>query len=221
MTITSFDSIEHLNQYCYTNFINSDPLRNSDYNLNFKLYPLDSIAADVIINGNYSFVRSYAGSYTDFVTNYINTASSSEILRILELYSSYTEEFPVYLYPYSRKDFIETYFVDLVPTLSSSVFDLLKSTGRINQIGAGQGKALVIKPSLLTEEHLSSLPSVKSTEEIISSINSELSLLTQSLSNTEYLMNKIAEKDQVIESLQAQILELNSKINQAYQTTWR
>ena len=221
MTITSFNDIETLNQYCYTNFINSDPFRNPDNTLNIRLFPLDAISANVIATGEYSYLRSYTGSYSDLVANFSPTSAPSEILRILELYSPYNEEAPVYLYPYSKKDFIDTYFSDLVPTLSSAIFDFLKSTGRIIQIGAGQGKALVIKPSLLNEEHLACLPSVKSPDQIISSINSDLSLLSQTLFDTQYLINKIAEKDQVIELLQAQIVELNSKINHVYQTTWR
>ena len=95
------------------------------------------------------------------------------------------------------------------------------TTGRIIQIGTGQGKAFVIKPNHFTDVHYSSLPIVKDPEELISSIQSSVSLISEYTNNINWLIEVIEDKNEIISEMQEQINELNNRIYSMYQTTWR
>ena len=224
MIINTLNDLDQVNQICYQQFLDLDP--NKNYDSSFNFIPFDYIASNIVATGNYTSLRNFTENfesytYRDWFTAQPQVVYTSEIARILDLYSQYSDDSPVYLYPSSKKEFIQTYFANVTPTLSSYLFDLMKSTGRLIQIGAGQGKALIIKPSLFTEFHLSSAPSDRVPSEIISSIINDLSLLSSSLLDVDYYIQQINKKDEIIDSLNKYIENLSSQINHAYQTTWR
>lgn len=219
MIINTLDDLSQVNQVCYQQFIDLDP--NKNYDSSFNFIPFDYAAANIVVTGNYASLKNCSSTYRDWFTSQPQVIYTSEIARIIDLYSQYSDDSPIYLYPSSKKDFLETYFSNLTPTLSSYLFDLMKSTGRIIQIGAGQGKAFIIKPSLFTEFHLSSNPSTKTPSQVISSITEDLALLSSSLVDIDYYIEQINKRDEIIDSLNKHIETLHSQVNHAYQTTWR
>jgi hypothetical protein len=219
MIINTLNDLDQVNQICYQQFLDLDP--NKNYDSSFNFIPFDFIASNIVATGNYNSLKNCTDTYREWFTAQPQVIFTSEIARIIDLYSQYSDDSPVYLYPSSKKEFIETYFANIIPTLSSYLFDLMKSTGRLIQIGAGQGKAFIIKPSLFTEFHFSSAPSGKLSSEIISSITNDLSLLSSSLIDIDYYIEQINKKDEIINSLNNYIESLNSQINHVYQTTWR
>jgi hypothetical protein len=137
------------------------------------------------------------------------------------LYAPSSEGIDYFFFPFSKKEFISTFFSDLLPSISESIFNLLKSSGRITQIGAGSGKAFVIKSQEFTESHLEMISTTNSPEEILSQISLSISHLSNSLVDNSYLLNQLDLKDLKIKELNQQIDDLNKKIYSVYQTTWR
>jgi hypothetical protein len=220
MTITNISSLEELNKICYDDFVNENSLTKFNH---FTAYIINKS-----IIPQFKTALSQGQSLGQFVVNLSDQTgvathemtTSAESIATYELYTSgFTGE--AYFIPLSRKDFIASYFSDVAPQLSDSIFDLMKSTGRLIQIGSGGGKAFVLKPTQFTEVHLQSLPVSKTTEELLDAAQDIVDLLKLQLKDNNYYVQKLAEKDEIISNLQNHISELNNKINQVYQTTWR
>lgn len=215
MVINSIESLDQLNDLCCDQFLNSD------------LISFDLVSAYVINNNLCSSLRANLAnqSYSDYSQEilrlYPDLISNIDTLSTFETYAPVIDGVDYYFYPYSSKDFLAKFFADLIPTLRDSLFNLMKSTGRITQIGGGSGKAVVIKTQKMAQAHFDSLPKQITPHEAIVNINDSLSSIQSYISNAEYLMDIIQEKDNLIDSLNAQIAELNNKVLSVYQTTWR
>ena len=109
----------------------------------------------------------------------------------------------------------------MTPQLSEVVFDLMKSTGRLVQIGSGGGKAFVLKPIQFNQTHFESLPVFSTPEQLLDIAQGAIESLKLQIKDVDYYVEKIVEKDEIIAQLTQHIVELNNKINQVYQTTWR
>ena len=221
--ITNIDNLETLNSVTHQRFSSEDNTKSIDFNY---------LAAYVINTGDYSRFRSHItndsslSDYSDLIleeTSSTLTAfcTSSSIIATLELYAPISEGVDYFFFPFSKKEFISTFFSDLLPSISESIFNLLKSSGRITQIGAGSGKAFVIKSQEFTESHLEMISTTNSPEEILSQISLSISHLSNSLVDNSYLLNQLNQKDLKIQELNQEIIDLNKKIYSVYQTTWR
>lgn len=216
--ITQITNLDELNSLLYTRLINPHPLK-----LDFDLR-----AAFVINNSLYSNLRSSllnGSTYEQFIdsTTFTSAEDLPSLLSTCELYgwSNTSPSNTIFFYPYSSKNFYSDFYSDLTPSLYSSVMSLLKSTGRISQIGTGYGKAFIIKPQLMGDIHFQSLPTPVDPNNIIQSIQTISNSLSSYVEDTNYLLSIIEQKDQTIQYLQNQIDLLNKKINSVYQTTWR
>jgi hypothetical protein len=219
--ITNIDNLETLNSITYQRFSSEHNTKSTEFNC---------LAAHVINTGDYSRFRSYLADgsslsdYSDLIsedTSLTALCTSSSIISTLELYAPSSEGIDYFFFPFSKKEFISTFFSDLLPSISESIFNLLKSSGRITQIGAGSGKAFVIKSQEFTESHLEMISTTNSPEEILSQISLSISHLSNSLVDNSYLLNQLDLKDLKIKELNQQIDDLNKKIYSVYQTTWR
>lgn len=221
--ITNIDTLEILNSVTCQRFSSEDNLKSIDFNY---------LAAYVINAGDYSRFRSYIANdnslsnYSDLILNENSTTlealcMSPSIVSTLELYAPYSEGVDYFFFPFSKKEFISTFFSDLLPSISDSIFNLLKSSGRITQIGAGSGKGFVIKSQEFTESHLEMISNINSPEEIVSQIALSISHLSNSLVDNSYLLDQLHQKDIRIQELNQEIIDLNKKIYSVYQTTWR
>jgi hypothetical protein len=218
MITFSIESLEQLNNIAYYNF-------NPD--LNTKLIPFDAASAYVIDHNQFAALRTVlnsGSSYADYVHT-LNGLSSDAINSCIATYDLYCPNSdsaaPVYFYPYSSKDFFPDFFPTVLPTLRNALFELLKSTGRIIQIGGGSGKAFVVKPQLMTEAHMTSLPAYVDPTVSINSMSFLVNSLSTYVNDNQFLYQMLEEKDNQIHFLMNQITELNNKITSAYQTTWR
>jgi hypothetical protein len=215
MIISSIDSLQQLNQISYDQFLESD------------LINFDLVSAHIINNNMYSNLRSalQIESYSNFsnrlITEYSIELATSETLATFETYAPVADGVNYYFYPYSIKEFTAQFFSNIVPSLSESIINLMKSTGRIIQIGGGSGKAIIIKTQPMTQVHFDSIPKQTSPHQSILEINNAVSSLNSYIQNNEYLHKVIEEKDQTIAQLHSQIDELNRKVLSVYQTTWR
>ena len=220
MIIFSIDSLEELNNAVYYNF-------NPD--LNTKLIPFDAASAYIIDNNQFQALRivlNSGSSYSDYLHT-LSALSSHAITNCIATYDLYcpnpdsTSYAPVYFYPYSSKEFFPDFFPNVLPTLRNALFELLKSTGRIIQIGGGSGKGFVIKPQLMTEAHMTSIPPYVNPTVSIQSMSFLVDSLSTYVNDNQFLYQMMQEKDNQIHFLMNTIAELNNKINSAYQTTWR
>lgn len=220
MIIFSIESLEELNNNAYYNF-------NPD--LNSKLIPFDAVCAYVIDHNQFQPLRTVlnsGSSYVDYVHTLISLSSDviSSCIATYDLHCpnpNATSYAPVYFYPYSSKDFLPDFFPNVLPTLRNALFELLKSTGRIIQVGGGSGKGFVIKPQLMNEAHMTSLPPYINPAISIQSMSFLIDSLSTYVIDNQFLYQMMEEKDNQIHFLMNQIAELNNKINSAYQTTWR
>lgn len=217
MIMNTISDLETLNTISCSQFTDSE---------NIKVIPFDALCAYVINNNLYASLRTHLESGLTY-EEYKNSDSVSsfnledlDVIATLELYSPQNSS-SVFLFPYSKKEFIINFLSNLTPTLSDFLYELMKSTGRLIQIGGGAGKAIVIKPSPMNESHLASIPVYNSPEQIIESIISSAQTLKEVLADKDYYLNIISEKDQIIEKLSQEIVSLNNKIYSVYQTTWR
>lgn len=220
MTITSFSSLEELNTHCYNRFIEDESM------LQFNHYTAHIISEDLITNFRNYLLNSR--TLAEFISDYCeqNSTDSSVIIstpNTVTTYDLYTAGFSgsVYFVPFSKKDLISAYFAHLTPQLAESVFDLMKSTGRLIQIGGGGGKAFILKPIEFTQSHYDSLPVFHTPEQSITILQGALDSLKVHLKNDDYYHTIIAQKEEEIARLNEHILELNKRITQVYQTTWR
>jgi len=216
MIITSIDTLDQLNAISYSQFLESD------------LIPFNLVSAYVINNNLYGNLRSalQIESYSDFSLRLIDAnldggAYSAETLATFETYAPLADGVNYYFYPYSIKEFTAQFFSSIVPSLAESIINLMKSTGRITQIGGGSGKAIIIKTQPMTDVHLQSIPKTVSPQESILGISDALASLNSYIRNNEYLYEVIDQKDQLIIALREEINQLNNKIISVYQTTWR
>jgi hypothetical protein len=212
--ISSIDSLDQLNQISYSQFLESD------------LIHFDLVSAYIINNNMYANLRTALSveSYHDFssrlVTEYYTALSSSETLATFETYASATDVLS-YFYPYSIKEFTSQFFANVLPTLAETVISLMKTTGRIIQIGGGSGKAIIIKPQLMTDVHFQSIPKTVSPQDSILEIKNAVASLSSYVQDNQYLYDIINQKDQLIIALREEINQLNNKVLSVYQTTWR
>jgi len=221
MIVDRINDLEHLNALAYNVFL--DDQRND-------LIPYDTYCAYVIKTNSYTALRNSISSGVNFSSykeqlhqqepNLSTLLLNNDVLSLLELYNPSGSD-SIYFYPFNKNTFIQSFFPSVVPTLSSHIFDLLKSTGRIIQIGSGLGKSFIINPSLLTQSHFDSMPVAPSVSDIVSLINNSLSDLTSIVSDKQFYLDQIAKRDQIIDQLNQEIAALNNKIGFAYQTTWR
>jgi hypothetical protein len=215
MIISSIDSLDQLNKLSYHQFLESD------------LINFDLVSAHVINNNMYSNLRNalQIESYHDFsyrlLNEYSTELATSETLATFETYAPVADGVNYYFYPYSSKDFTAQFFSNVVPSLSEIIINLMKSTGRIVQIGGGSGKAIIVKTQLMTQVHFDSIPKQVSPHQAILEINNSIVSLNSYIQNNEYLNKIIEQKDQTIADLNSQIDELNKKVLSVYQTTWR
>lgn len=218
MIILSFNDLTSLNHYVYDRFVDDS---------NTHIIPFDMYCAYVIKNELYNSLRSHIDSgqpYSEFKNTIsqlgVDPSTNLDVVSIFETYSPIGSS-NVYLFPYSKKDFVSTYFPNLTPSYSSALYDLMKSTGRLVQIGGGSGKAIVLRLSPMTQSHFDSLPNMTDPYTLLNTIDSTVSSLRTAIVDTEYYISEINKRDKIIEILNLEIETLNSKISQAYQTTWR
>lgn len=220
MTIVSISSLEELNEITYNSFINNESL------VQFNHFSAYIISAELITQFRNAVLN--GGTLGSFIATHSQESNvsldemnnSSESVAVYDLYTSGFSN-QAYFIPFSKKDFISSYFSNMTPQLADSVFNLMKTTGRLIQIGAGGGKAFVLKPIQFTETHFQSLPVFKTTEQLLDIAQEAIDSLKSQVKDADYYLQKLAEKDEIIDQLNQQILELNNRINQAYQTTWR
>lgn len=220
MTITSFSSLEELNTHCYNRFIEDESM------FQFNHFTAYIISEDLITQFRNYLLNSR--TLSEFITDHcqnlgIDSSTIPSISSTVTTYDLYTAGFnsSVYFIPFSKKDLISAYFSHLTPQLAELVFDLMKSTGRLIQIGGGGGKAFILKTIEFNQSHYESLPTFHTPEESINILQDALDSLKVHLKNDEYYHAVITQKDEEISRLNQHILELNNKITQVYQTTWR
>lgn len=216
--ITQIDSLDLLNSIAHERLVSDHP---------FKL-SFDLRAAYVINNSSYSTLRSSlinGLTYSQYIdsTSFYSIEDISSLLSTSELYG-WNDNTPInsiFFYPFSLKNFYSDFYSDLTPSLYSALLTLLKTTGRIVQIGTGYGKSLIIKPQIMSDVHLQTLPSAVDPSKMIQSIQSVATSLSTYIEDNNYLLSVIEEKNNTINYLNNQIEELNKRLNLVYQTTWR
>jgi hypothetical protein len=188
------------------------------------------------LNAAYAIKNSLITSYR----NYYNSDSSEIFITynnpqvdynlvindhsLLDVYNTYAPASSThsYFYPFPRQKFIDTFLSQTTPTIANSIFDSLIQLGMLKQIGSGNGKAFVFNYREITQEEFDSLVFPSSNPaEIINIVKDNISVLSSSIQDFNYLVDEIKQRDDIIDSLRNEIQSLNNKILSLYQTTWR
>lgn len=206
--ITNIESVEELNYIAYFPFM----LERND------LLKFDTKISYVFNNDLYSVLRT---SIKNNIPLEQLIVFNSENLSTPEIISTLDANVEKFLFPFSKKKFYQTFLSNIIPTLADSVYNLLKSTNRINPIGSGLHKAYIIdcKPfeTIPVFEDLTSIDPKSVSSALISSVTS----LTDYINNAAFYEEQISQRDKIIEQLLIENQQIRQQIYSAYQTTWR
>lgn len=218
MILFSISTLEDLNDIAYQSLLTPTP----------RYLPFTDLSAWVIYNSQFKDFRKsvlngqsnedYIDSIDPSVYTY-DVGHNAELTALSESYCANATD--VFFYPFGKKEFILDFFSSLIPTLAESLYEMMNQSGRIVQIGTGNGKALVIRPSEFTETHLSSLPQLNDPLSSLQTIMSSIQDIQNFVVNFNYILQIIDAKDSQINELTQKIKDLDNKVYSMYQTTWR
>jgi len=207
--IKNIESVEELNEIAYFPFIEERK----------ELVKFDARIAYIVNKGLYSPLRNAIKNNIPLEQLVIFDEVVFSTLNDLVV-PTLNNNLGKTLFPFSKKVFYNTFFSETIPTLSDSLYNLLKVTQRITPIGSGLHKAYIIdaKPfdSIPTLEEVSINP-----ESVSSTLTSAVSSLTSYIDNAAFYEEKIIQRDKIIQQLLIEIEEIKKQVYSAYQTTWR
>lgn len=131
MLITSFSNLDALNNYFDTICANSSCIQ------------LDSHIDYIIRTNDIQVLRDYL--LEDAALEDLHNYASIKAATKLDTITEYISDYPVYVFPNSTTKFKREIFTNLLPSLSTTLYQHLKISGRISQLGSGSGQAVFIK----------------------------------------------------------------------------
>jgi hypothetical protein len=206
--IKNFDSIEEINSVIYNPFTVS----------RVDVLTIDSKIAYVIQNDLFTNLRKSIKNnipLSDLIAFNDEVLNSESIQYLVQAYAEKQ------IYPFSRKEFYSTFLSNVVPSLADVLYDHMKLTNRIKPIGSGQHKGYIITPIEYTDNETIATPIRPDAKQLCENIIDSVQALATYITEASFYEDKIAQRDEFINSLYEEITNLHSQINSAYQTTWR
>lgn len=120
--------------------------------------PLDQLSSDAIKNDRINVLRNI---YSEVIENnddynkHVDIYNSEYSPLSEELYAPITrfENTAIAcVYPFSRSNFIDKFYSNILPSCVNQVFSFMKLSGRMISIGSGAGKCVIFYPDYFIEE---------------------------------------------------------------------
>lgn len=193
------------------------------YSIQDSLYPLNLFTAHLLITKNSSFLKKYAvqnppHSITPQDYNLlISSLTQLEISSAQDYVNNNSlSYYPTYVF-FGSKDDLRSHFFEFYPSVFSSLFDYLISSGTLVKSGTGKGRAFLFLPSILDLD-FSDYSFAEDDQNILDSF---LSFHNSIKDDNNYLLSVIEQKDNYIQTLHEKINSLAQQNYISYHSTWR
>jgi len=212
--ISKIDTIQSANDVIMSRLRENNPL----------FLPLDKYTHHALTNDQFDILRTATEvEYDEFIRNYLELVDKVHNVSTFAFtgYSIHEQDANSYMiYPHSRSHLYNSVYSDMLPSLFSVYFNLLKQTGKLKQFGTGVGKAFIINTENFTKDEYSSLRNMDY-KEIIDLMVTVTEQIAKQNTDVEYLVKKVITLTEEKELLIAEINRLNQLVINTSITTWR
>lgn len=189
--------------------------------------PLDQLTSDSIKNDRIIVLRSIYESISsqendyDFHVNFYNSNYGPLSEDIHFPLSRSSNGSNAYVYPYSRTNFIDKYYSNILPSLVNKALIQMKDSNRIISIGSGAGKCVIIYPDLFDEEEYTQFSSTYNySQAVLDTVNIHSLLASQQADINSLIKQNQILTDQ-IKKLESENIKISVARAEDYLTTWR
>lgn len=194
------------------------------------IYPLNHFFKYHLYKKNYPYLKSFASNNPsesltiETYKNLLSSISSSELARSLDHFSYLDADSLNYVFIGSKNSFVAT-FKDFVPSAFNNMYSFLLENGHIKHLGTGLGCATIISSSLYHSSFDNYSAYIEDPSDLLANLGHYLVSVSRSMKNlkedNEYYLSVIEEKDNHIALLTQFAQQLQNKLDQSYQMTWR
>lgn len=191
---------------------------------NSNFLPLDKYTHQCLTGDKFELLREATEiDYDEFCRRYID--SFEEIQNISSYaFTGYTissSDSKNYLvYPFSRTNLYKDVYSDVLPSIFSVYFNLMKRIEKVRQFGTGVGKALLIETTLFTKTEFDSLRLMEY-KDVVDLMVVVSEQIAKQNTDIEYLLNTIKTMTEEKQFLIQEIERLNNLVINTSITTWR
>jgi len=191
---------------------------------NSNFLPLDKYTHQCLTGDKFELLREATEiDYDEFCRRYID--SFEEIQNISSYaFTGYTissSDSKNYLvYPFSRTNLYKDVYSDVLPSIFSVYFNLMKRIEKVRQFGTGVGKALLIETTLFTKTEFDSLRLMEY-KDVVDLMVVVSEQIAKQNTDIEYLLNTIKTMTKEKQFLSQEIERLNNLVINTSITTWR
>jgi len=191
---------------------------------NQSFLPLDKYTFQCLTSDQFDILRTASNiEYDEFIRNYIEAVG--------EVYDHNTYAFTGYsisfedaknyiVYPYSRTNLYKDVYFDLLPSVFSVYFNLMKRIDKIRQFGTGVGRALLIETSNFTKSELDTLRLMEY-KDVVDLMVVVSEQIAKHNTDIEHLLQTVEALGAEKSLLLAEIDRLNRLVITTSTTTWR
>ncbi len=191
---------------------------------NSKFLPLDKYTYQCLTGDKFDFLREATEvDYDEFCRRYTDSFGEPEnttnyAFTGYSISSSHSTRYLVY--PYSRTSLYKDVYADVLPSIFSVYFNLMKGIEKVRQFGTGVGKAFLIEISPFTKSEFDSvrLMGYKDVVELMVVVSEQIA---KQNTDIEYLLNMIKTMTEEKQFLINEIDRLNKLVINTSMTTWR
>lgn len=192
-----------------------------------SLFPFSKFTYDCIINNRIEYLRQVEeriDSERYDLENDISTyvASYGELIDLPESYGiTDYPDYPQKVFPFSKTQFFNTYYSNVLPSIFNNFFTYMKNTNRIIQIGSGVGKCLLIKVVPFEQNDFVALQAMDyNYSELAKLLVQATNHLAKQETDIKFLTQTIEQLYSYAENLQKKVFSLESQIINNTMHTW-
>jgi len=191
---------------------------------NSNFLPLDKYTHQCLTSDKFNLLKEATGvDYDEFCRGYIDSFGEPEditnyVFTGYSISSSYSTRYLVY--PYSRTSLYKDVYSDVLPSVFSVYFNLMKGIEKVRQFGTGVGKALLIEitPFVKSEFDSVRLMGYKDVVDLMVVVSEQIA---KQNTDIEHLLNVVKTMTEEKQFLVNEIDRLNKLVINTSMTTWR
>lgn len=191
---------------------------------NPRFLPLDKYTHHCLSSDRIDFLKTASGvEYDEFIRNYIDILGEAHDLTTysfngFSISSSDSKKYIVY--PYSRTSLYKDVYADVLPSIFSIYFNIMKRMEKVRQFGTGVGKALIIETSSFTKSEFDSIR-VMQYKDVVDLMVVVGEQIAKQNTDVEYLLSRIEELNKEKTQLGFEVDRLTQLVLNTSMTTWR
>ena len=191
---------------------------------NSNFLPLDKYTHQCLTGDKFEFLREATKiDYDEFCRRYIDSFGEVEDISSYAFtgYTINSSDSKNYIvYPFSKTNLYKDTYSDVLPSIFSVYFNLMKLSFRVRQFGTGVGKSLLIQTTPFTKSEFDSLRLMEY-KDVVNLMVVVSEQIAKQNTDIEYLLNMIKAMTEEKQSLIGEIERLNNLVINTSMTTWR